>query len=173
VAVEVAEVPGVDAPRPIVGLVREGRAGGLGQGQHGIDLRSASDRVADAELAAPRRAEGDVRILGELSIGPAHYSAGSAQALNALAFDTFLPIVAGLIVFAIATGIAVIREAWLPAWLGWALVALGVITPSPALPVGLFGVVAWSAVVAVILFAGTPAERQRGARVSNAAAQAG
>ncbi len=109
-------------------------------------------------------------ITWALTDGPAHYSAASAQALNALAFDTFLPIVAGLIVFAIATGIAVIREGWLPAWLGWVLVALGVITPSPALPVGLFGVIAWSAVVAVILFAGTPAERQRGARVSNAAA---
>ena len=92
-------------------------------------------------------------IAWTLTDGPAHYSAASAQALNALAYDTFLPIVAGVIVFAAATGIAVVREGWLPAWFGWVLIAFGLITPSPALPVGLIGVVAWSAVVAIMMFA--------------------
>jgi len=92
-------------------------------------------------------------ITWALTDGPAHYSASAAQALNALDYDLFLPMIGGLIVFGISTGIAVLREGWLPAWLGWVLIALGVIAPSPAFVVALFGTVAWSAVAAVIVFA--------------------
>lgn len=89
-------------------------------------------------------------IVWALSDSTTQYSAPAAQALNALDYDLVLPMIGGLIVFAIATGIAVLREGWLPAWLGWALVALGIIAPSPAFPIALFGTVIWSAIVAVI-----------------------
>jgi hypothetical protein len=84
-----------------------------------------------------------------LTDAPTHYSVAAAQALNAISYDVVLPLIAGLILFAISTGIAVVREGWLPNWLGWTLLALGVVSPTPAFP--LFGVIAWSAIVAVIL----------------------
>ena len=85
-----------------------------------------------------------------LTDAPTHYSRAGAQVIDALGNDTVLPVLAGVIVFAIATGIAVVRERWLPAWLGWILIAFGLISPSPLAVFGLFGVVAWSAVVAVL-----------------------
>ncbi len=47
-----------------------------------------------------------------LTDGPTHYSPSGAQVINALGYDAVLPIIAGLIVFAIATRIAVLRERW-------------------------------------------------------------
>jgi len=85
-----------------------------------------------------------------LTDAPTHYSPSGAQVINALGNDTVLPVLAGVIVFAIATGIAVVRERWLPGWLGWVLITFGLISPSPLAVFGLFGVVAWSAVVAVL-----------------------
>jgi hypothetical protein len=88
-----------------------------------------------------------------LTDGPTHDSPSGAQVINALGYDTVLPIIAHLVVFAIATGIAVLRERWLPAWLGWTLIAFGLISASPLFAVGLIGVVVWSAVVAVVAVA--------------------
>jgi hypothetical protein len=92
-------------------------------------------------------------IVWALSDAPSHYSPSTAQALNALDYDFFLPMVGGLIVFGVSTGIAVLREGWLPAWLGWILIALAVIAPSPAFPVAMLGTAVWIAVAAVILVA--------------------
>ena len=86
-----------------------------------------------------------------LTDAPTHYSAEAAQALNAISYDVVLPMIAGLMLFAVATGIAVVREGWLPSWFGWTLIVLGVASASPAFPLAFFGVLAWSAIVAVIL----------------------
>lgn len=86
-----------------------------------------------------------------LTDGPASFSPATAHGLDAVGYDMVLPMIAGIIVFALATGIAVVRGRWLPAWLGWALIALGVIAPSPAFPIAMFGLVAWSALAAVLL----------------------
>jgi hypothetical protein len=80
-----------------------------------------------------------------------HYSVAGARLLNALGDDIILPVAAGLIVFAISMGIAVLREGWLPSWLGWTIVVLGVASATPAFGLGFFGVVAWCAVTGVML----------------------
>ncbi len=90
-------------------------------------------------------------ITWALTDGPARYSAASAHALNALGYDMILPAIAGLLVFGVTTGLAAIRGGWVPAWLGWVLIAFGILAPSPAFPIALFGTVAWSAVVAIML----------------------
>lgn len=94
-------------------------------------------------------------IVWALSDAPSHYSASTAQALNALDYDFFLPMVGGLIVFGISTGIAVLRERWLPAWLGWVLIVFAVIAPSPAFPIALLGTGLWIGVAAAISMART------------------
>src|SRR5690242_9480080 len=86
-----------------------------------------------------------------LTDNPSHFSAAAAQALNTLAYDMVLPIIAGLMLFAVATGLAVIRSEWLPGWLGWPLIVLGVIAASPAFPIALFGVIIWAAAAALLL----------------------
>src|SRR6266542_6051432 len=69
VSVGVAEVAGVDPPRAIVGLAREGRAGFFGLGQQRIHLGSVLDELSDAELARLRWSEGNVGVLGEFAAG--------------------------------------------------------------------------------------------------------
>jgi len=64
VSVGIAEVTGVDPPGTVVRLVCERRSGGLGLGEHGVDLGSVPDRLADAELAGLRRTERYVRVVG-------------------------------------------------------------------------------------------------------------
>jgi len=86
-----------------------------------------------------------------LTDNPSHFSPAAAQALNTLAYDMVLPIIAGLMLFGVATGLAVRRSEWLPGWLGWPLIVLGVIAASPAFPIALFGVIIWAAAAALML----------------------
>jgi hypothetical protein len=88
-----------------------------------------------------------------LADAPSHLSPASAQALNAASYDMILPMIAGLLVFGMAMGLSVVRGGWLPVWLGWVLIALTVVAPSPAFPVAMFGTFLWCAVVSVLLVA--------------------
>lgn len=64
-----------------------------------------------------------------------HHQAGAAaQTLNYLVTDDWVPIVAGLSLTALGTGIAGLRNRTLPGWLAWASVVLGVL--AVAGPVG-------------------------------------
>jgi hypothetical protein len=67
----------------------------------------------------------------------------SVQALQALYDDDFIPIVLGVALFLLASGLSVIRSRALPRWLGWLMVLLGVVTFTP------FGFV--SAIAAALL----------------------
>ncbi len=51
----------------------------------------------------------------------------AVQALQALWDNDFLPIALGIFVFLLATGLAIVRHAGLPAWLGWIAIALVVL----------------------------------------------
>jgi hypothetical protein len=57
----------------------------------------------------------------------------SAQALNVLGNDYFLPVAAGAVVFGVVTGLAVAASGTPARWLGWALFALGVVAAVPPL----------------------------------------
>jgi hypothetical protein len=75
------------------------------------------------------------------------------QSLSVLYSDFFFGFPVGLGVFGIATGLVVLRTGLLPAWLGWVIFALGII--SFAGPIGFFasfGVFAWIVIVSIILF---------------------
>jgi hypothetical protein len=82
-----------------------------------------------------------------------HYGhAAVIQSVNYLTADDFFPVVIGLSIFAIATGIGMLRSGALPAWLGWVTVALGVLAAAGPLG-GIAFLIApvWAVVTGVVL----------------------
>ena len=65
-AVRVAEIAGVDPPRPVVWLVCECCAGRFGSAEQPVDVRLVLDDVSDAELSCLGFAERDVGVLCQL-----------------------------------------------------------------------------------------------------------
>jgi hypothetical protein len=79
------------------------------------------------------------------------------QAMSVLQADFFFPLSVGFAVFLLASGLALVRTAALPAWVGWSALVLGVVSVTP---VGFFAILAmlvWIVVVSVMLFMATPA----------------
>ncbi len=69
-----------------------------------------------------------------------HLTVASAQTLNLLENDFFLPILVGFALFGILTGLAVVVGRILPKWMGWVMFAFGLATLAG--PVGFFGLLA-------------------------------
>lgn len=83
---------------------------------------------------------------------PDHLSPAAAQALNVLALKLFLPVSAGGLVFGIASGLAILRGAQLPKWIGWAAIVIGVATATPAGLIGLVAFMFWTATVSILIW---------------------
>jgi hypothetical protein len=69
-----------------------------------------------------------------------HLTIASAQTLNLLENDFFLPILVGFALFGILTGLAVVVGRILPTWMGWVMFAFGL--ACLAGPAGFFGILA-------------------------------
>jgi hypothetical protein len=76
----------------------------------------------------------------------------AAQALNVLNSNLFFPIAIGGAVFGIATGLAILRGAALPNWLGWVALVIGIVTLTPAAFPAFLAFLAWSLVASVLLY---------------------
>jgi hypothetical protein len=79
-----------------------------------------------------------------------HLTIASAQTLNLLQNDFFLPILIGFALFGILTGLAVVLGRILPKWMGWVMFAFGL--ACLAGPIGFFGLLAtmlWVLVAAI------------------------
>jgi hypothetical protein len=90
-----------------------------------------------------------------------HLGPEVAQTLNFLDNELFLPVLAGAFVFGISSGLAILRGAALPKWLGWVAVVLGVIALIP--PTGFFallGFVIWTVIASILMYrrTGSPAD---------------
>jgi hypothetical protein len=72
------------------------------------------------------------------------------QTLNALSWGYWIPIAAGVITFAVAAGISVVRYGAFPKWLGWVAVVAGVVMFSPAFIVAGPVVGLWILAVSII-----------------------
>jgi hypothetical protein len=99
-----------------------------------------------------------------LATVPSHLDPAAAQALNILALKLFLPVSGAGLVFGIASGLAILRGASLPAWLGWAAIAIGIVTATPAGLLGLAAFILWTAIVSVLVW-----RRSAGAQPSSSA----
>jgi hypothetical protein len=77
---------------------------------------------------------------------------GALQALNALNEDFFLPMVIGLCVFYVGSGLAMLSSGVLPRWWGWVTFALGVLCVlGPAGFVAFIASIPWVFVTAILL----------------------
>jgi hypothetical protein len=83
----------------------------------------------------------------------------SAQTLNLLQNDFFVPILVGFALFGILTGLAVVVGRILPKWMGWVMFVFGL--ACLAGPIGFFGVLAtvlWVLVAGIWLAVHKPAQ---------------
>jgi hypothetical protein len=79
---------------------------------------------------------------------PASMSPAGAQAVNLLALQLFLPLAAGILVFGIAIGVAILRARLLPAWTGWVAILIALTCLGGPFSVVFVGL--WAGVVGVI-----------------------
>ena len=86
----------------------------------------------------------------------------SAQTLNLLQNDFFLPLVLGVALFAILGGLAVVAGRILPAWMGWVLFAVGIVALVPPVSwFALLGTLVWVLAAGIWLtLQGPPAVEQ-------------
>ncbi|MGO9247293.1 MAG: hypothetical protein ACLQQB_10305 [Solirubrobacteraceae bacterium] len=95
-----------------------------------------------------------------------------ARTLNFIGQELFLPVLAGGFVFGICAGLAILRGAALPKWLGWVAIVIGIATliPPSSFP-ALFAFLVWSIVVAILMYMRTGVPASAGAGASPAVPQ--
>ncbi len=74
------------------------------------------------------------------------------QTFSALQADFFFPLAIGVAVFLLASGLAMVRGAMLPAWPGWVALVLGLLAVSPGGFFAILGMLAWVAAISIMLF---------------------
>jgi hypothetical protein len=77
----------------------------------------------------------------------------AAKTVNFISTELFLPVLAGAFVFAVCSGLAILRGAALPKWLGWVAIVLGIaaIIPPASFP-ALLGFLIWSIIVSILMY---------------------
>lgn len=126
-------------------------------------LRSYLRRNQASEgLSAMVLAGGVLMAVGALSVsgieyGLAHnihdFTPEAAKTLNFISSELFLPTLAGGFTFGVCAGLAILRGAALPAWLGWVAIAIGIVVLVPPASIGaLLAFMVWSLVVAVLMY---------------------
>jgi len=86
-------------------------------------------------------------------VDAAHYRIdAAAQALNVLSADLWVPVVVGLSIVSLGTGVSAVRNATLPKWLAWASVALGILAVAgPIGGVAFLVAPLWTLAVGIVL----------------------
>ncbi len=78
--------------------------------------------------------------------------AGTAQTLNVLSSDLWVPVVVGISLLGLGTGLSALRSATLPTWLGWASVVLGVLAlAGPIGAIAFLLVPVWALVTGIVI----------------------
>ena len=90
-------------------------------------------------------------LIFALSDAPTRLSPGAAQSLNLLSNDMVLTSSAGFCVFGLASGLAILRGALLPRWLGWVAILIGVVVVTPAEFVAVLMLAVWIIIVSVLI----------------------
>jgi hypothetical protein len=126
-------------------------------------LRSYLRRTPAAEgLAAIVLAGGVLMAVGVFMAVSAEYglahnlhdlTPATAQTLSVLSNELFLPVLGGAFLFAIGSGLAILRGARLPRWLGWVAIvlAIAVLIPPASFPALLVFAI-WSVIVSVLIY---------------------
>ncbi|HEY1359889.1 MAG TPA: hypothetical protein VGF21_16425 [Thermoleophilaceae bacterium] len=122
------------------------------------DLRRAggSGQLANAALAGGALAAAGIGLIASVHLALADAGASAktlhtAQALNVLDANDFLPAAAGIAVLVFAAGLSAVRHGGFAKWLGWVGIVVGVLTFTP---VGFFALLLsllWIVVVSIML----------------------
>lgn len=87
-------------------------------------------------------------------------ASAAAQALNVLSNDAWVPVVAGLSITALGTGLAGLRNHTLPTWLAWASIGLAVLSVAgPAGGLAFLIAPVWAAILAIVLIRSDRSDR--------------
>jgi hypothetical protein len=132
-------------------------------------LRSYLRRVAAAEGTSALVLAGAILMaVGALSISGVEYgiahnlsnlTPAMVKTLNFVSNELFLPLIGGGFIFGVGAGIAILRGAALPNWLGWVAIVIGIaaLIPPVSLP-SLFAFLVWTVVVAILIYMRSGAE---------------
>jgi hypothetical protein len=83
-----------------------------------------------------------------------HLEPQSVQTLDFITEEVaFLPVIGGAFLLALGSGLAILRGARLPKWLGWVAIVLGiaVLIPPASFP-SLLGFAIWSTIVSILMY---------------------
>jgi hypothetical protein len=83
-----------------------------------------------------------------------HLGPETVQTLDFISEEVvFLPVIGGAFLLGIGSGLAILRGARLPNWLGWVAVVLGIaaLIPPASFP-SLLGFAIWSAIVSILIY---------------------
>ena len=122
----------------------------------GRDVSGARSALPNLALGGGVLAAAGFAVAAGLHFALADYAdniqPASAQAINAIDNDFFLPFTTGLAALVLAASLMAIRRGILPKWLGWVGVVLFVVffTPVGFIAFGLSGI--WIIVVSILLF---------------------
>ncbi|MBV9818181.1 MAG: hypothetical protein JOZ07_07515 [Solirubrobacterales bacterium] len=125
--------------------------------------RSSDTLSTLAMIGAAMTAAGFMLFTGiEFSLAdvPNKLTPSAAQALNLLDNDLFFPTIAGMCVFAISSGLAILRESPLPRWLGWLAIVIGILSVSPAFLPAVILLLLWTATVSIVIYTRTGTNAQ-------------
>ncbi len=79
-----------------------------------------------------------------------------AQTVNVLAQQLFLPVAAGMLIFGIAIGAAIVTTPAMPSWLGWIAIVVAVLVLSPFAIFAVLGMFVWSLAAGITLMRSEP-----------------
>ena len=113
-----------------------------------------SATLANASFAAGILLVGTLVVSGTFALAlilAAHnHQAGVAHTLNFLSQNDELGFLFGMALFALATSAAILRQGWLPKWLGWVGIVVGLVCIAG--PISFFGFTACGIWIAILGF---------------------
>jgi len=125
------------------------------------DLRRAggTGQLANAAYAGGILAAAGFGLLASVHLaladaGDSAKTIATAQTLNVLDGNDFLPAAAGLGVLVLAGGLAAVRHGGLPSWLGWVGIVIGVVMFTPAGFIAFLASGLWVAIASILLTLG-------------------
>jgi len=87
-----------------------------------------------------------------LAQGAGHLEPSAAQDVNAVSNNAVATNTAGMIVFGIAAGLAILQGGRLPRWLGWVAIAMAVLVVTPVEAVSFLALVVWMVILSILIW---------------------
>jgi hypothetical protein len=81
-----------------------------------------------------------------------HIDPVAVQSLNSLYTNDYIPFVLGAMLIVLGSGLAIVRQANLPSWLGWLGIALALPAPTPLGAITFLGGGIWILVASLVLW---------------------